>query len=88
MSHFRVKDQQINRLSQVILEDKGPLSILSFWNTGQMFWMPVLRQGAVEVQIPFLLRCAEATLPQWPPGFILENALSNNSIFIFSHSIF
>lgn len=35
-------------------------------------------------QIPSRLRGAEVTLPQWPPGSILESSLSNiDSISIF-----
>ena len=33
-----------DRLSWVVLGWKGPISIFSFWNTGQMFWKPALRQ--------------------------------------------
>ena len=36
-----------DRLSWVVLEWKSPISIFSFWNIGQMFWKPALRQSLV-----------------------------------------
>ena len=37
-----------DRLSCVVLGWKGPISIFSFWNIGQMFWKPALRQSLVK----------------------------------------